>query len=162
MRGFVIFCVLFIALHVLFAGAVCSDGWASPSIGSSGACSHHGGVSKAKNIIILIASIAGAIGISRFTVQRAHKQNEKSASESPIKTSVNPDCTISNNDSSRLEQNNLRMKISSRNDDGKIRCPKCKSEMKIRTARKGKNAGGQFYGCSRYPKCRGTLAIIKA
>lgn len=162
MRGFVIFCVLFIALHVLFAGAVCSDGWASPSIGSSGACSHHGGVSKAKNVIILIASIAGAIGISRFTAQRAHKQNEKSTSDSPIKTSVNPDYAASNHDNSRLEQNNFGMKISSRNYDGKVKCPKCQSEMKIRTARKGKNAGGQFYGCSRYPKCRGTLTIPKA
>ena len=25
-------------------GERCSDGWASPSIGSPGACSHHGGV----------------------------------------------------------------------------------------------------------------------
>lgn len=28
----------------LFAGQRCSDGWASPSIGRQGACSHHGGV----------------------------------------------------------------------------------------------------------------------
>lgn len=27
-----------------FAGQRCSDGWASPSIGRQGACSHHGGV----------------------------------------------------------------------------------------------------------------------
>ena len=36
-------------------------------------------------------------------------------------------------------------------------CPECKSEMVLRTARRGKNAGGQFFGCSQYPKCKGTL-----
>lgn len=35
-------------------------------------------------------------------------------------------------------------------------CPKCGSEMILRTAKQGVNAGQQFYGCSRYPKCRGT------
>ena len=35
-------------------------------------------------------------------------------------------------------------------------CPKCGSAMVLRTARKGQNAGSQFYGCSRYPQCRGT------
>ena len=32
-------------------------------------------------------------------------------------------------------------------------CPKCESEMILRTARKGLNAGGTFWGCSRYPRC---------
>lgn len=29
--------------------------------------------------------------------------------------------------------------------------------MELRTARRGRNAGGRFYGCSQYPKCKGTL-----
>ncbi len=33
-------------------------------------------------------------------------------------------------------------------------CPKCGSKLIIRTAKKGDNAGNQFYGCSGYPKCR--------
>jgi restriction system protein len=36
-------------------------------------------------------------------------------------------------------------------------CPLCQSPMKLRTARKGKSAGSQFWGCSWYPDCRGTL-----
>ena len=40
-----------------------------------------------------------------------------------------------------------------------IRCPKCGSLMVLRTAKKGKEAGNKFYGCSRYPKCRATLPI---
>jgi hypothetical protein len=33
-------------------------------------------------------------------------------------------------------------------------CPKCSSKMIKKTARKGKNAGNAFWGCSAYPKCR--------
>ncbi len=35
-------------------------------------------------------------------------------------------------------------------------CPLCGSEMIKRTARKGANAGNEFWGCSAYPGCRGT------
>lgn len=33
-------------------------------------------------------------------------------------------------------------------------CPKCGSRMILRTAKKGENAGNQFFGCSSFPKCR--------
>ncbi|MES2181547.1 MAG: restriction endonuclease [Pseudomonadota bacterium] len=36
-------------------------------------------------------------------------------------------------------------------------CPLCGSVMVKRTARKGANAGNEFWGCSAYPGCRGTL-----
>ena len=35
-------------------------------------------------------------------------------------------------------------------------CPVCRTEMKLRTAKLGANAGQRFWGCSNYPKCRGT------
>ena len=38
-------------------------------------------------------------------------------------------------------------------------CPVCASPMLRRTARKGGNAGAQFWGCSNYPGCRGTRPI---
>lgn len=38
-------------------------------------------------------------------------------------------------------------------------CPRCGSAMMLRTARKGANAGSQFWGCATYPDCRGTRAI---
>ncbi len=34
-------------------------------------------------------------------------------------------------------------------------CPLCGAEMVLRTAKKGTNAGGKFWGCSGFPKCRG-------
>ena len=36
-------------------------------------------------------------------------------------------------------------------------CPKCESEMVLRTAAKGLGAGTQFWGCSTYPRCRFTM-----
>lgn len=38
-------------------------------------------------------------------------------------------------------------------------CPRCGAPMILRTAKKGANAGKQFYGCSTYPKCRGIVNI---
>ena len=42
--------------------------------------------------------------------------------------------------------------------DGPV-CPKCGNPMVLRTARKGANAGSQFWGCCGYPKCKGTHQI---
>ena len=35
-------------------------------------------------------------------------------------------------------------------------CPRCDSAMVLRTAKRGPNAGTEFWGCSEYPRCRGT------
>ena len=40
------------------------------------------------------------------------------------------------------EQNNRRV------------CPRCGAELVLRTAKKGEHIGEQFYGCSKFPKCR--------
>ena len=37
-------------------------------------------------------------------------------------------------------------------------CPGCGSPMVLRTARRGRNQGKQFWGCTRYPKCRSSIA----
>ena len=36
----------------------------------------------------------------------------------------------------------------------KLLCPRCGAEMVRRKARKGPHAGDEFWGCSRFPKCR--------
>lgn len=38
--------------------------------------------------------------------------------------------------------------------DSARNCPRCGSALTLRTAKKGQHAGHQFYGCSRFPKCR--------
>ena len=35
-------------------------------------------------------------------------------------------------------------------------CPRCGNNLTIRTARRGQNAGNQFYGCTSYPRCKYT------
>lgn len=35
-------------------------------------------------------------------------------------------------------------------------CPNCGGQMALRTAKEGRNAGSQFWGCTSYPTCRGT------
>ena len=39
-------------------------------------------------------------------------------------------------------------------------CPICKAPMKLRTAKQGPSVGNQFYGCSRYPQCRGIIQVV--
>jgi restriction system protein len=38
-------------------------------------------------------------------------------------------------------------------------CPRCNQTMLLRTARRGTNAGRQFWGCSGYPRCNGVRGI---
>lgn len=38
-------------------------------------------------------------------------------------------------------------------------CPLCGKPMALRTARKGPQAGSQFWGCSGYPECKGTKKL---
>ena len=40
-----------------------------------------------------------------------------------------------------------------------MKCPKCSSPMKQRVARQGFRAGGTFWGCTRYPVCKGLVSI---
>lgn len=42
-----------------------------------------------------------------------------------------------------------------RMDEKVPKCPECGAPMARRTARRGSNAGKQFWGCSNYPECRG-------
>ena len=37
-------------------------------------------------------------------------------------------------------------------------CPKCERPMVRRTARRGSNAGSDFWGCPDFPRCRGIVA----
>ena len=41
-----------------------------------------------------------------------------------------------------------------------VECPSCGSEMRLRTARRGPSPGSRFWGCSRFPKCRGTRQAV--
>ena len=38
-------------------------------------------------------------------------------------------------------------------------CPKCGAAMVLREAKRGANAGGRFWGCTNYPKCRHIVSL---
>jgi hypothetical protein len=38
-------------------------------------------------------------------------------------------------------------------------CPRCRTTMVVRTAKNGRNAGRQFYGCTNYPRCHEMVSI---
>jgi restriction system protein len=38
-------------------------------------------------------------------------------------------------------------------------CPTCGGQTALRTAKAGKNPGSQFWGCTNYPTCKGTLPV---
>jgi hypothetical protein len=52
-----------VALVYVLGPATCRDGWASPSIGRSGACSHHGGVSGRDWVTFLGVVIGIGVGL---------------------------------------------------------------------------------------------------
>lgn len=39
-------------------------------------------------------------------------------------------------------------------------CPTCNQPMQLRTARMGSRSGQQFWGCSRFPDCKGTRPLL--
>ncbi|HEX7654570.1 MAG TPA: DUF2726 domain-containing protein [Verrucomicrobiae bacterium] len=45
------------------------------------------------------------------------------------------------------------------NQNGAIACPKCGAQMVLRKAKAGPNAGGQFWGCTAFPRCRTVLPL---
>ena len=57
------------------------------------------------------------------------------------------------------EQKSLPTKLNLSNTNETPSCPICQQAMVMRTAKKGSNAGNNFWGCSQFPKCRGVLTI---
>ena len=60
---FILQSLLTILFEQMFGPVKCNDGYASPSIGRSGACSSHGGVDKSRDTLIAVVSLAGASAV---------------------------------------------------------------------------------------------------
>ncbi len=55
----------------------------------------------------------------------------------------------------------VEAKVKAEVEDENLICPKCGGHLVLRTAKKGANAGSQFYGCSNYPNCKYTQDAFK-
>jgi len=76
-----------------------------------------------------------------FTTNRKHVNHlrQKKAPSPPVTPAIVPPTTASTTSQSQKQ------------------CPKCGGTVVLRTARKGQNAGNQFWGCATYPACRGVM-----
>lgn len=58
--------------------------------------------------------------------------------------------------SQKIEKEKIEVKDEKTDNRNNKFCPRCGNELVKRIAKKGKNQGNQFWGCSSYPKCRYT------
>jgi ssDNA-binding Zn-finger/Zn-ribbon topoisomerase 1 len=65
---------------------------------------------------------------------------------------------LSNVTESTADQSHAASEPSAAENASEPACPLCGRKMTLRTARRGNNAGSQFWGCTGYPKCRGIVA----
>ena len=65
---------------------------------------------------------------------------------------------------SKIEQRNNQENSEEtvKTEKDQVLCPRCGAVMVKRMAAKGPNAGKEFYGCSKFPKCRGIINIKQA
>ena len=75
-------------------------------------------------------------------------------SESDVQTTVAQIQSGRLNPSRETNRQHIQNLKNRSNPVAEIKCPKCGSNMVLRTAKRGANAGNQFWGYSAYPKCR--------
>jgi len=157
--GMAAFVLSIVLLSFLLGPTTCSDGWHSPSIGKQGACSWHGGVNNTPQFLSFLASVFVGLVVYALSHWRELKRQEELQAilyrEEPA--------PIDNEAREKVE--NLRKFIKTTRaakaevSYGGVTCPLCGSAMERRLARKGPRKGKYFFGCSRYPMCRGTRNI---
>jgi ssDNA-binding Zn-finger/Zn-ribbon topoisomerase 1 len=145
----VVFVVSAVLLHFLIGPpTTCNDGWHSPSIGRQGACSWHGGVNNTPQFLGFVASVL--LGLIAFAISSWLEQRSVAEEQETVKNERVP---IS--DETLKKINELR-ELARKRTASEITCPLCGSIMQKRLARRGPRSGKYFWGCSRYPTCRGT------
>ncbi len=136
------FFVLRIGGSVFVLPTTCRDGWHSSSIGRRGACSWHGGVGTNWSALLLtLISAAAAFALWNFIKNKNEQERQRQAVV----------------DAKRKEEEQIIIKEEAAKQG--IACPECGFPLRIRLAKRGRNAGKKFWGCSRYPSCKGTRPL---
>lgn len=134
-------CTLTLAgLAEILPAARCRDGWRSPSIGRQGACSWHGGVARGRGQLAGMLSL-GAGALTFFALKPWADRTFLYVPRPPVVT-VEPPPIVPPR--------------------GGPACPSCGAGMVLRVQRRGRRPGNVFYGCRRYPHCRGTRNASKS
>lgn len=144
----------------------CMDGFASHSIGKRGACSHHGGVSRSSGIQFPLAIFMAWLvwySLTRLTNKKANENEEtKHLNHTDPDNSDDPDEESITEDQEKTNLQKQKDKNYIDKTELSNACPRCRSRMVLRVAKKGRHPGTKFWGCSRYPKCRGTRDFKEA
>jgi hypothetical protein len=130
----IVFVIVLLLAKEIIGPVTCSSGWQSASIGRQGACSHHGGVAGWKGFMpFVLGGVAALWFYGTFSASNTSSANQNK------RTSQAPSA------SNKLREAQSHV----------VRCPRCNGPMSLKIARKGKNAGGKFWGCNKYPRCKG-------
>lgn len=125
----------------------CSDGTTTTSRGR-GTCSWHGGVGMQPEKRILWWVFLASVGVWAYRCFRTHPQPKPTRTTTPLPPKPLP--TPSPNHSTMRKERRPPQ-------NGLPPCPSCGAEMKERVAKRGRNRGNRFLGCTSFPECRGTL-----
>lgn len=139
-----VFVVALILSKMVIGPVTCNSGWKSPSVGKRGACSHHGGVAKWKSSLpFFISGVTAFFFYVNFVPKAPPVRPSSRAPQPPAESrAIKPPIPPS-----------LRK---TRAPKSSVKCPKCRGPMSLRTAKRGNNPGSKFWGCRRYPRCKGT------
>ena len=85
--------------------------------------------------------------VQKYIEMQQAAEEEKSHSSETVPSDSSDDSGI--RDEKAVPDENPSTK-----EEAELVCPRCGKELVLRTAKKGDNAGNQFYGCSGFPKCR--------
>ncbi len=166
--GFVAFIGLSVLAGQMLGPVKCRDGWASGSIGRQGACSWHGGVDRSRGALSFVFMVIGGVAGfgfygSKFADRLDQPRRPPQSSQPPANRSAPPDPSSPDSTPKTVaplappEPRQPKPIIPAR--PGSKACPKCGSGMRLRTARHGPRRGKKFWGCNRYPDCKGAINV---
>lgn len=155
--------ITFVFILSIPGKAKCLDGFISHSIGKRGACSHHGGVSRSSGIQFPLAILMAWLvwySLTKLTNNKTNANEEtKHSSHTDPDDLDDPDEESTAEDQEKTNLQKPKDKYHINKIELSNTCPRCGSRMVLRVAKKGKHPGTKFWGCSRYPKCRGTREL---
>jgi hypothetical protein len=103
------------------------------------------------------ALIAAAISYfyNKTDSEEAQKNKKRIVRQSPSNNRIDANYTIYD----KTEKDTASADQSDFEEISEPFCPKCGSKMILRTARKGKYTGQNFWGCSKFPSCKSIINI---
>ena len=131
----------------------CSDGTTTLSSGS-GTCSWHGGKGSQPEKKIANYILLAVLGVWAYASFFRGGQPSELVQPTPVKPPTPPAPRTQPSEPSLKQAQSLPPRVR----PNAPPCPGCGDVMRLRKAKRGRNKGHYFWGCTNYPKCTETLA----